>query len=333
MPSLNTDWVLVDVVGADEDSFFSACEKLKAHWHEYAANKLTNRTGAGVVAGDVVALSASNAASVALSDVVGSHETFVVAQDSLANVAEGEFARAGLVSCKSTGTINNGEYIRKSATTKAVESTGIPVTDGLRPPDGAIGYAAGAASGGFVVAMLYGFTAFDAPYILYRDGHDVTVAASSVETTLLHDAVSLPAGALGTLGEVEFYAEGYINGDGSGGESNGTVTFRIYYGASVTCTITYQVQGAGGNPSSEAWQLTHRLSAHNAATDSQKAITTMQTREPSTSPTKALTPVVYRGNSAEDSTAAKALDLTVDFEFARAGTNITCEHVMIIVKP
>jgi hypothetical protein len=119
---------------------------------------LTNRTGGGVVAGDVCAASTANDNSAVLDDTVNSFKKFYVAQATIADATAGLFGRSGPMTVKSTGTINRGEYVRKSATTKAVETTGVTMGAGIQPPVGSLGVALSAAAGGFVTVDWFGFT-------------------------------------------------------------------------------------------------------------------------------------------------------------------------------
>jgi hypothetical protein len=119
---------------------------------------LINQTGGGLVAGDVVAISAANDEAVALDDVSASLKRFVVALGTIANTARGPFARAGEATAKSTGTIARGQFIRKSATTKVFEDTGVAANDSGGPPDGTCGESLTAAAAGTFKALLYGVT-------------------------------------------------------------------------------------------------------------------------------------------------------------------------------
>ena len=140
------------------DSLDAGATKLNAHWHEYQAATLTNRTGGQVVLGDVCAYDTANDTSVVSDDTVGSLKVFAVAQATIANASAGEFARAGVCQIKAQGTITRGDYIRKSATAKAAESTGVALATAGQAPAGTIGLALTAAAGGFCIAALFGQT-------------------------------------------------------------------------------------------------------------------------------------------------------------------------------
>lgn len=113
--------------------------------------RLTNGSGGAMVVGDVVALSAAADNSIGLSDVAGSRIPFVVAREATANGSEGLFAYGGVVTAKAQGAIARGEYVRKSATSKAVETTGVAIGPTQSPPPGTIGVALAAAAGNLVV--------------------------------------------------------------------------------------------------------------------------------------------------------------------------------------
>ena len=154
MASLNAAATIVNT-GGGQDTLKVGSDKINAHWHDYDAVSLINRTGGNVVAGDVVALDSATDGSVVASDIAGSLKRFFVARATIANTVAGEFARGGSVLCKSQGTINRFEYIKKSATAKAVESTGVLMGDGTLVPPGVLGVATAAAGGGFVQAMWF----------------------------------------------------------------------------------------------------------------------------------------------------------------------------------
>lgn len=148
----------LDVVDniAPADTIKVGWDKFNAHYHEYDASTLANQTGGSLAAGDVVAISTANDGSVILGDIAGSYQKFVVAQASIASLASGECARSGYVTgVKAQGTINRGEYVRKSATSKAVETTGVTMGSGQQAPRSAIGVACTAASGSVVTILLF----------------------------------------------------------------------------------------------------------------------------------------------------------------------------------
>ncbi len=119
---------------------------------------LTNRTGGASAVGDVVTLSTANDSSVVLGDTVSSKATFVFADAVISDLSSGRYILSGVVSAKSTGTIGRGEYVRKSATTKAIEGTGTTMNATNDPPQGALGVALAPAGGGFCLIYSFGKT-------------------------------------------------------------------------------------------------------------------------------------------------------------------------------
>ena len=123
---------------------------------------LTNQTGVTLSAGDVVALDLANNSSVALSDAQGSLRQFVVALATITAAATGVFGQSGQVTVTTQGAVTRGNYLRKSATTKALEDTGTAPSTTAVMPSGTVGVALTAAAGpgaGTVVALLFGVTA------------------------------------------------------------------------------------------------------------------------------------------------------------------------------
>jgi hypothetical protein len=122
----------------------------KTEWYESPANNLgnfasgllatfTNKTGGTVNAGDVVAIDTANDTAVALVDTLASTRRFVVALETILNNAAGRFSVFGLVGALAQGAITRGNWVYKSATTKAVADTGVASTSAA--PTGAIGIA------------------------------------------------------------------------------------------------------------------------------------------------------------------------------------------------
>lgn len=129
-------------------------------WVNYDAASYTNSTGGTAVIGDVVAVSVAADNAVVLDDTVSSLKKFVVALQAPANAAVGAYAYMGPVpGVKAQGAIAAGQYVRKSATTKAVEDAGTAVGSATAPPAGAIGFATSAAAAGFVNIYLFPATA------------------------------------------------------------------------------------------------------------------------------------------------------------------------------
>jgi hypothetical protein len=80
----------------------------------------------------------------------------VVALETIADNAEGLFALGGLVSVTTQGTIARGQYVQKSATTKAVEDAGTAGSDTIAAPIDALGIALTAAAAGVATVLWWG---------------------------------------------------------------------------------------------------------------------------------------------------------------------------------
>lgn len=159
---------------------------------------LTNQTGVALVAGDVVALDASNDSAVTLQDSSGALFTYVVANQAIANGSKGPFTTAGIVAVNVTGTVTRGHYIRKSATTKTAEDTGTAQGGSQAPPTGTIGVAMTADSGGVATIDLYGgFPASQssgsAGLTITSSTQDVTTSETTTSTSYTNLATTGPA--------------------------------------------------------------------------------------------------------------------------------------------
>lgn len=120
--------------------------------------ELTNKTGGSLAANDVVALDTGNDSAVALADVQGSLKTFVVAAETITNNSAGKMKRTGVLVAKTQGTIVRGNYVRKSATTKAVEDAGVAMNGTNLPPAGTLGVAVTADASNTATIVWFGFT-------------------------------------------------------------------------------------------------------------------------------------------------------------------------------
>jgi hypothetical protein len=117
---------------------------------------LTNKTGGTLSVGDVVAVSTANDKAAKLDDAVASLSNFVVALETPVADVVGNFLVVGLAPVvKAQGAIARGQYVRKSATSKAVEDAGVAYSSSATAPAGALGVALTAAAGGFVSALWY----------------------------------------------------------------------------------------------------------------------------------------------------------------------------------
>lgn len=205
------------------DTLAAGGAKINDHGHEFDEGYLTNKTGGSTADGDVYAVDTSNDSAFVAGDTQGGLQQFVVAVEVISNNAAGKTARSGRVTAKSTGTINRGEYVRKSATAKAVESTGIALATSTAPPVGAIGYAESAASGGFVLIRLYPATVRTG--ILDRVVATQTNTASNAENTLY--TYNVKGGILGSTRSLRLTFAGNIDNTTTVGS---TVEIKVKFG-------------------------------------------------------------------------------------------------------
>lgn len=260
MTSLNTA-APANTATPGGDTVAQAFAKYNAHWHEYDAIYLTNQTGGSLASGDVVALDLNNDGGVALDDTLGSLRPFVVAQASIASAALGEFGRGGVLTAKAQGTINRGEYVKKSATSKAVETTGVVFAANAFEPRGALGVALTAAAAGLVTVLWFAFP--DTSFAAAKSDRTLTTTLV-INNTLGVNAVytqTLEGKKLGTANHVRVRIFGYIKNDSGGSVS---YTFDCSYGGSaIGSGLTFAV--AGNNlPSKKAFFIEIDLLADGA---------------------------------------------------------------------
>lgn len=125
-------------------------------WIDAETCSLMNKTGGAAAAGDVVALHSGFDNAVGLDDTAGSFNKFLIALQTPADGVVGAYAKSGPVpNAKATGVITRGQYVRKSATTKTLESTGVAASAAVAPPAGTIGWALTTAAAGVVTVMLF----------------------------------------------------------------------------------------------------------------------------------------------------------------------------------
>src|SRR3990167_7881381 len=124
---------------------------------KYNWTKLTNKTGAALAAGEVVAIDTSNNSAVALGDTSASILQYVIALQTIAINANGLFATHGVVAnVKSTGVIARGQYVKKSVTTLVIDDAGTAVSTTNQPPVGSIGIALDATASNLVTVYFWG---------------------------------------------------------------------------------------------------------------------------------------------------------------------------------
>jgi hypothetical protein len=207
-------------------------------WINYDTASLTNSTGAGATVGDVVAISLAADTTVVLDDTVSSLRRFVVALQAPANAAAGAYGVYGPIpGVKAQGAIPAGNYIRKSATTKAVEDTGVAVASATTPPNGTLGFATTAAAGGFVNVFWFAQT-------VVAKGPTIQVFTSGTPT------YTAPAGLVKARVTVVGGGGGGAGGGASfagGGGGGGGAAIRWLTAAQIGATQAVTVGGGGAS--------------------------------------------------------------------------------------
>lgn len=160
--------------------------------------ELTNKTGGTLIAGDVVAINTANDSAVALSDILGSLARFVVALTTISDGAVGGFALTGIVSAKVQGAVNRGRYLRKSATSKAFEDTGILEASATSAPLDAVALALEPNASGSAVKKVLLLPAPPQLLVLTASGTSVATDDATLKTL---KSVTLPANALNKAGK------------------------------------------------------------------------------------------------------------------------------------
>lgn len=151
----------------------------KPSWQPGLTVQLTNKLDAALVAGDVVAVDKSCDRAVVAANAQGCERVFVVAASAIGDDCLALFHFSGLVrDVKSIGTIARGQYIRKSATSQAVEDAGA-AAGVAGPPAGTIGQAVTAAAGNLVDAIFWGMPSGGRKAILVFTSSVYGVAANS----------------------------------------------------------------------------------------------------------------------------------------------------------
>lgn len=320
-----------------------------------------NNTGASLAANDVVAVGADP--DVVLDDTQTSLKRFLVALDTITNLSDGAFAAAGIATVKSQGVVTALNYLRKSATSKAVEDTGIAWSATQGCPLGALGVALSASAGGAatVMALWFGQTVgtdagaiatglisaarlgtgvADGTKVLKGDQTwgagspaidrvtaDTTVGNTITETTIY--TKSLPGGTLGINGRLRLQAKLKIQS-----LSAATLTLRLKYGATTLISLVIPVTDGGGTPTSipanTSWLVTALLSGDGATSAQIGMLLSQIDLTAFTAWTKFGTEKSQgRGTAVEDSTVAKTLTLTVQWSTATASDTLTMESAIL----
>lgn len=237
-----------------------------ADWVDGDGCSLTNQTGGALAAGDVVAISLVNNSAVDLVDVVASVRRFVVAYAAISSAAAGPFMRSGpIAGVKAQGAIARGNYVTKSATSKAVEDTGIAASSA--PPTGALGIALASAAGGVVTVLWFDMTAnsavptgtllFSASYItptgyLYCDGSAVSRSTYATLFAALTKSATITV-TIASPGVVTWTGHGLAANDPisfttTGALPTGIVAGSTYYLKNVTAD-TFELSATPGGAS------------------------------------------------------------------------------------
>lgn len=208
-----------------------------ASWLDCETGSFTNNTGAGAAVGDVVAVSLAADKTVVLDDTQSSLRRFVVALQAPANAAPGAYGTfGGITGVKAQGAIAAGQYVRKSATAKAVEDAGVTVGSAANPPSGALGFATTAAAAGVVNVFWFAQTAI-APnaamptsYLrglgMVRNG--ATATKLDIATGSARDVGDTADMVLASLITKDLNAAWAV-GSGNGGIDTGTIAANTWY--------------------------------------------------------------------------------------------------------
>lgn len=122
---------------------------------------LVNRTGVVIGPGESVSPSDLNDNSTVLNDVQGTLKPILIAHKSIPNITSGEWIQSGVHTVVIQGIVQRLAYLRKSATSRALESTGVLTNEISGPPPGTVGVALSSFGGGgtgTVSALLFGST-------------------------------------------------------------------------------------------------------------------------------------------------------------------------------
>ena len=310
------------------DTLAAGGAKLNDHGHEFDEAFLTNKTGGSAVNGDVYAVDTATDSAFVAGDTVSSLQKFVVVvDDTIANNAAGKTARAGIVSAKANGAIARGQFVRKSATAKAIEDAGVALGAATKAPSGAVGVALSAAAGGFVTIMLFAETSPGASGLVLLD-RDVTLT-EAVSTTTETSAYSftVAGGTLSTTNALRITVLGdFLNNAGAGAQS---VTVKIKYGT--TIIGTYTLGAVASIATRYPWRIEQELSAANA-TGAQYGAGHATLGSPGVSGGAVsgmeVNSMSMHNSIGEDSTVGKALVVTITNSLSNASVS---SRVLVVV--
>ena len=147
---------------------------------------MTNRTGVVVGIGAAASPDPANDNSTILNDVKGTLRPLVFAYESIPNITQGKWVVDGIHPVLVQGPVTRLHYLRKSATTMALESTGVSATTIAARPPGTVGIAVSelVSSGvSLVQALLFGLTsdvpAMSLPQVVNVNGQFVNALTRS----------------------------------------------------------------------------------------------------------------------------------------------------------
>lgn len=118
------------------------------------ADEMTNRSGVTLAIGDVVAVDTANNESVVADDTVGKLRAYLATVGKISarslvsvnNLDLGYFTNTGTVTTLVNGVVTRGNYLKKSATARALEDTGTS-SNGNAAPNGSLAVAEESAAG------------------------------------------------------------------------------------------------------------------------------------------------------------------------------------------
>lgn len=199
------------VHGNEGDTLQTAFGKVR--WVPPVSHFMTNKSGGGVVGGDVVILDATSDSAFITTTVQGYTGPIFIVYDAIADDDLGRVNQSGVRSVAVTGGVARGDFLITSGTAKKAMSGGGSWIDG------AFGVALAADAGGFVTAILFGKTHTDtvpmsAPIgLLVKESTDdprankyditadyITLAYGSAIVHLENVAVNVDLGASGAGG-------------------------------------------------------------------------------------------------------------------------------------
>ena len=207
-------------------------------WQPGLSVELTNKVDAALTAGDVVGIAGTCDRAVKLDDVQGCQNLFVVAPVAIGDDCLAIFHVKGVIkNVRAQGTILRGDWVRKSATTKAVESTAVGANCDRMMPAGTLALALTTAAGNLVDLLTLGYTHRQVPVLDQRTGlamsngtdatNDIDIAigaAASDDAAIANrEIISLTAAITKRLDAA------WAVGTGNGGLDTGAIANTTYH--------------------------------------------------------------------------------------------------------